>query len=213
MSHVETRYDLKPPQPKVVGPDYVQSFDNLSAEDFMRIYLETLRFQDPFRQNDISKAIEDTVRLNQIKFFTDMKRFVDSITAWLNQMTFMQALNLIGRSFLFKTDLLDTVKGGEYYILAGERMEGVTVRIYDGEELVKEIRIDLKKGLNPIDISDLPKGQFTVRVFKGDFEVTEGWDLGFMDTVKAAGIINGELMIELLSGRQVPASKIIYSGG
>ncbi len=213
MGHVETRYDIQPPQPKVVGPDYVQSFDNLSAEDFMRIYLETLRFQDPFRQNDVSKAIEDTVRLNQIKFYTDMKQFLDSLTAWFNQMTFLQSLNLIGKSFVFRTDTIDTLKGGEYYILSGERVEGVKVRIYDGEDLVKEIPMDLQRGLNPIDISGLPKGQFTVKVFKGDFELTTGWDLGFKDSVKAAGIVNGDLMIDLLSGRQVPASQIIYSGG
>ncbi|MDQ7082637.1 MAG: flagellar hook assembly protein FlgD [Aquificota bacterium] len=213
MSHLETRYDITPPQPKVVGPDYVQSFDNLSAEDFMKIYLETLRLQDPFRQNDISKAIEDTVRLNQIKFFTDMKKFIDSLTAWLNQMTFLQAVNLIGKDFVFRTDTIDTVKGGEYYILSGERVGGVTIRVYDGDEVIKEIRTDLKRGLNPVDLSDLPKGQFTVRVFKGDLEITTGWDLGFKDTVKATGIVNGDLMLELLSGRQVPASQIIYSGG
>jgi flagellar basal-body rod modification protein FlgD len=213
MSHVDTRYDVQPPQPKVVGPDYLQSFDNLSAEDFMRIYLETLRFQDPFRQNDISKAIEDTVRLNQIRFFTDMRMFVDSLKAWLNQMTFLQSLNLIGRSFVFRTDLLDTVRGGEYYILAGERMEGVTVRIYDGDEVIKEINVDLERGLNPLDISGLPKGHFKVRVFKGDLEVTVGWELGYRDTVGAVGIVNGELMLDLVSGRQVSASQIIYSGG
>ncbi len=212
MSHVETRYDVEPFQPKVVGPDYVQSFDNLSAEDFMRIYIETLRFQDPFRQNDLSKVIEDTVRLNQIKFFTDMRRFLDTLSVWMNQMTFLQTVNLLGKTFVFRTDLLDTVKGGEYYIVSGERLEGVKVRIYDGEELVKEIEMDLERGLNKLDISDLPKGQFTVRIFKGDFEVTEGWELGFMDTVRAVGIVNGELMLELLSGRQVPASEIVYAG-
>ncbi len=32
--NVDSRYDVKPPEPKVVGPDYVQSFDNMSATDF-----------------------------------------------------------------------------------------------------------------------------------------------------------------------------------
>jgi flagellar basal-body rod modification protein FlgD len=211
MSHVQ-RTDLPaPPEPKVVGPDYVQSFDNLSAEDFMKIYLETLRYQDPFRQQDISKSIEDVVRLNQIKFYTDMKFFMDSFTTWMNQITFLQTINLIGKDFVFSADVLNPADGTEYYIVAGERVAGVKVQIYDGDELVKEIEMDLERGLNPLDLSDLPAGQYTVRITKDDFEVS-GVQLGFKDRVKSVGIIGGELMLELESGRQVSAGRIIYVG-
>ncbi len=212
MNTVDTKYEVKPPEPKIVGPDYVQSFDNMSATDFMKIYLETLKFQDPFRQQDLSKSLEDVVRLNQVRFYMDMKSFMENFTSWMNQITFMQTINLIGKEFVFATDTLDTVRGGEYHILSGEKVSNVTVKIYDGEEVVKEIKMDLERGLNPIDISDLPKGQFTVKVFKGDYEV-QGWQLGFKDSVKSAGIVNGELMLDLLSGRQVSASQIIYTGG
>ncbi len=205
-------YDIKPKEPKVVGPDYVQSFDNMSATDFMKIYIETLKYQDPFKQQDLSKALEDVVRLNQVRFYTDIKNFMDSFTAWMNQITFMQTINLIGKEFVFSTDTVDTLKGGEYYLLSGERVEGVKVRIYDGEEVIKEIDMDLDRGLNLIDTTDLPKGQFTVKVFKGDYELTS-WQLGFKDAVKSAGIVNGELMLDLLSGRQASSSQIIYTGG
>ena len=216
MNHIFTdrgsSYEVKPPEPKIVGPDYVQSFDNMSATDFMKIYIETLKFQDPFRQQDLSKSLEDVVRLNQVRFYTDMKQFMESFTAWMNQMTFMQTINLIGKEFVFASDTLDTVKGGEYYILSGERVRGVTAKIYDGEELIKEVEIDLERGLNLLDTSTLPKGQFTVKLFKGDYELP-GWQLGFKDAVKSAGIVNGELMLDLLSGRQVSSSQIIYTGG
>lgn len=209
---VDTRLDVKPPEPKIVGPDYVQSFDNMSANEFMKIYLETLKFQDPFKQQDLSKSLEDVVKLNQVKFYTDMKGFMDNFVAWMNQVTFMQTINLIGKEFVFASDTLDTVKGGEYYILSGERVRGVTAKIYDGEELVKEVEIDLERGLNLLDTSALPKGQFTVKLFKGDYELP-GWQLGLKDVVKSAGIVNGELMLDLLSGRQVSSSQIIYTGG
>ncbi|EDP76581.1 flagellar hook assembly protein [Hydrogenivirga sp. 128-5-R1-1] len=209
---VDTRLDVKPPEPKIVGPDYVQSFDNMSANEFMKIYLETLKFQDPFKQQDLSKSLEDVVKLNQVKFYTDMKGFMDNFVAWMNQVTFMQTINLIGKEFVFASDTLDTVKGGEYYILSGERVRGVTAKIYDGEELIKEVEIDLERGLNLLDTSALPKGQFTVKLFKGDYELP-GWQLGFKDAVKSAGIVNGELMLDLLSGRQVSSSQIIYTGG
>ncbi|WP_457601501.1 flagellar hook assembly protein FlgD [Hydrogenivirga sp.] len=209
---MDTRLDIKPPEPKIVGPEYVQSFDNMSANEFMKIYIETLKFQDPFKQQDLSKSLEDVVKLNQVKFYTDMKGFLENLTAWMNQMTFMQTINLIGKEFVFATDTLDTVKGGEYQILSGERVRGVTVKIYDGEEMIKEFETDLERGLNPLDVSDLPQGQFTVKLFKGDYELP-GWQLGFRDSVKSAGIVNGELMLDLLSGRQVSSSQIIYTGG
>ncbi len=209
---IDTRAEVKPPEPKIVGPDYVQSFDNLSTNDFMKIYLETLKFQDPFQQQDLSKSIEDVVRLNQVKFYTDMKNFMDSFTAWMNQITFMQTINLIGKEFVFATDTLDTVKGGDYQILSGEKVKGVTVKVYDGEDVVKEFKMDLEKGLNPLNVSDLPPGQYTVKLFKGDYELP-GWQLGFKDSIKSAGIVNGELMLDLLSGKQVSSSQIIYTGG
>ncbi len=208
---IDPRYDVKSTEPRIVGPDYVQSFDNMSANDFMKIYLETLKFQDPFRQQDLSKSLEDVVRLNQVKFYTDMKLLLDGITAWMNQMTFMQTVNMIGKDFVFSTDVLDTVKGGEYYILSGERVRGAVLKIYDGDEVIREVKLDLDRGLNALDTSDLPKGQYTVKLFKGDYELP-GWQLGFLDTVRSAGIVNGELMLDLLSGRQVSASQIIYTG-
>ncbi|RLJ71527.1 flagellar basal-body rod modification protein FlgD [Hydrogenivirga caldilitoris] len=209
---IDNRLDVKPPEPKIVGPDYVQSFDTMSSEDFMKIYLETLKFQDPFNQQDLSKSLEDVVKLNQIKFYTDMKGFMEGFKAWMNQITFMQTISLIGKNFVFAADTLDTVKGGEYHILSGERVRGVTVKVYDGDEVIKEFEMDLERGLNTLDTSDLPQGQFTVKLFKGDYELP-GWQLGFKDTVKSAGIVNGELMLDLLSGRQVSSSQIIYAEG
>jgi len=70
---------LKLESPKVLPKDYVQSVENLSASDFLKIYLETLRFQDPFNQTDLSKSLEDMVRIQQIQYFTDMKNFLSEL--------------------------------------------------------------------------------------------------------------------------------------
>lgn len=208
----ENRYNVEPPQPRIVGPDYVQSVDNMTAQDFMKIYIETLRYQDPFNQQDISKAIDDMVKLNQMKFFTEMKLFMDDFKAWMNQLTFMQTLGLIGKTFVFQTDTLDTLRGGEYFIFSGERMQDVTVKIYDGDEVIKEFTMDIERGLNPLDISDLPNGQFTVKFFRDDLEI-DTLQLGFRDTVTSVGIVGGDLVLDLGSGRQAFSSQIIYAGG
>ncbi len=205
-------YNIKPPEPKVVKGDYVQSFDKLSSNEFMRIYLETMRYQDPFKDNDLSKMLEDMVRLNQIRFFNDVQSFINGISGWFNQMTFINSVSLIGRSFVFATDTIDTVKGGKYYLLSPEDMEGVKVEIYDADTKVKEMELDLSKGLNEIDISDLPKGQYTIKIVKDGLEI-DFVTLGYEDTITSVGIINGELTFDLESGRQATASQIIYAGG
>ncbi len=205
-------YEVKPKEPKIVDANYVQSVDSMSAEDFMQIYLETLKYQDPFKQTDISKSIDDMVKLNQIRYFSEVMSFMEGLTAWMNQMTFVNSLNFIGREFVFKTETLDTIKGGQYYILSSEELTDVKVQILDGEEVIKEITMDVKKGLNSIDISDLPQGQFTVKLTRQDTEVV-GWQLGFMDKIAAVGILEGELMFDLESGRKSSADAIIYAGG
>ncbi|NPA32273.1 MAG: flagellar hook assembly protein FlgD [Aquificae bacterium] len=199
-------------EPKILPPDYVQSVDNLSAQDFLTIFLETLRYQDPFTQTDISKSLDDIVKLNEIKYFTEMREFLSGLKTWLNQMTFMNAVSLIGRDFIFRTEVLDTLSGNPYYIVSEEDYDEVKVVIYDGQEPIKEIRMELKRGLNELDTSSLPEGQFTVKVFYREEEIT-GWSLGFKQRVSAVGVLGDGIVLELEDGSSVPADSILFAGG
>ena len=40
----------------------------------------------------------------------------------------------------------------------------------DGDEVVKEINIDINRGLNPIDISDLPRGLFDIKLINNGLQ-------------------------------------------
>ncbi|WP_461831583.1 flagellar hook assembly protein FlgD [Aquifex sp.] len=197
---------------KILPPDYVQDISNMSAQDFLKIYLETLRYQDPFNQTDISKSLDDMVKINQVQYFTEMKQFLESLKLWMNQMTFLNTVNLIGKEFIFKTDTLDTIKRDTYYIVSDSDKGEVSVRIYDGDEVIKEFKKEIKKGINELDVSSLPDGQFTVKIFKEGNEV-RGWNLGFKDSIKSVGIINNELILDLASGVSVSSDRIIYVGG
>ena len=197
---------------KILPPDYVQDISNMSAQDFLKIYLETLRYQDPFNQTDISKSLDDMVKINQVQYFTQMKQFLESLKLWMNQMTFLNTVNLIGKEFIFKTDTLDTIKRDMYYIVSDSDKGEVSVRIYDGDEVIKEFKKEIKKGINELDVSSLPDGQFTVKIFKEGNEV-RGWNLGFKDSIKSVGIINNELILDLASGVSVSSDRIIYVGG
>ncbi len=97
-------YDVKPKEPKLLPPDYTQGVDNITSEDFLKIYMETLKYQDPFQQQDLSKMLDDMVKLNQVKYFNDVRGFLEGLKGWLNQMTMLSSLALIGKEIVFATD-------------------------------------------------------------------------------------------------------------
>lgn len=211
-SKITELQSLKPKEPKILPKDYTPGIDNLSSEDFLRIYMETLRYQDPFQPQDPSKMLDDMVKLNQIKYMSDVKSFVEGLKGWFNQMTLLSSLNLTGKDLVFSVDKIDTLKGGQYYILSPEDLKGATLRVMDGEDVIKEVQIDLRKGLNPIDLEDLPKGQFEIRLMKNGIPIQD-FSLGLQGKVRAVSIVNGDLFFELEGGELVSPSRLIYAGG
>ena len=203
---------FKPQEPKVLPPNYTPGVDSLTSEDFLKIYMETLRYQDPFQAQDLSKMLDDMVKLNQVRFFNDMRSFTEDLKALFNQSTLISSLSLVGKDVIFSTEEVNTVKGGQYYLLSSENISQATVKFFDGDQVVKEIRIDLKKGLNELNLDDLPRGQFQVKVFKDGLEYPNV-QLGIKGSIKAAAIMGGQLLFELLDGSMIDPSKIIYLGG
>ncbi|MFN4319806.1 MAG: flagellar hook assembly protein FlgD [Aquificaceae bacterium] len=205
-------YNIRPPEPKVLPKNYTQGVDNLSSENFLKIYMETLKYQDPFQPQDPSKMLEDMTKLNQIRYMNDMKTFIEGLKGWFNQITLLSSLNLIGKEFVFSTDRLDTMKGGQYYLISSEEIKGATLKIMDGDEVIKEVNIDINRGLNPINLSDLPKGQLDVKLFRNGLPL-EGVSLGYLGKVKSVNVLSNELLFELESGELVSPSRLIYVGG
>jgi flagellar basal-body rod modification protein FlgD len=203
---------FKPQEPKVLPPNHTPGVDSLTSEDFLKIYMETLRYQDPFQAQDLSKMLDDMVKLNQVRFFNDMRSFTEGLKALFNQSTLISSLSLVGKDVIFSTEEVNTVKGGQYYLLSPENISQATVKFFDGDQVVKEIRIDLRKGLNELNLDGLPRGQFQVKVFKDGLEYPNV-QLGIKGSIKAAAIMDGQLLFELLDGSMIDPSKIIYLGG
>jgi flagellar basal-body rod modification protein FlgD len=203
---------FKPQEPKVLPPNYTPGVDSLTSEDFLKIYMETLRYQDPFQAQDLSKMLDDMVKLNQVRFFNDMRSFTEGLKALFNQSTLISSLSLVGKDVIFSTEEVNTVKGGQYYLLSPENISQATVKFFDGDQVVKEIKIDLKRGLNELNLEGLPRGQFQVKVFKDGLEYPNV-QLGIKGSIKAAAIMGGQLLFELLDGSMIDPSKIIYLGG
>ncbi|WP_448584144.1 flagellar hook assembly protein FlgD [Thermocrinis sp.] len=203
---------LKPSMPKVLPPNYTPGIDSLNSEDFLKIYLETLRYQDPFQAQDLSKMLDDMVKLNQVRFFNDIRSFTEGIKAIFNQSTLISSLALVGKDVVFSVDDVNTLKEGQYSLVSSENINGAVIKFFDGDTVVKELRMDIKKGLNELSLDGLPRGQFKVKVYKDGLEYPYV-QVGMRSVIKAAAVINGELFFELTDGSLLSPSKIIYIGG
>ena len=203
---------LKPSPPKVLPPNYTPGVDSMSSEDFLKVYLETLRYQDPFQAQDLSKMLDDMVKLNQVRFFNDIRSFTEGIKALFNQSTLISGLSLVGKDVVFSVDEVSTLKEGKYTLLSSEDINDVVVKFMDGDTVVKELRMDLKKGLNELSLDGFPGGQFKVKIYKDGMEYPYV-QVGLRGVIKAAAVINGELLFELADGSLLSPSKIIYIGG
>ncbi|RMH05298.1 MAG: hypothetical protein D6699_03565, partial [Aquificota bacterium] len=76
--------------------------------------------------------------------------------------TLLSGMSLVGKELVFSTNSIDTVKGGKYYLLSSQEVKDATVKIMDGDTTVKELKVDLKRGLNTLDLSGLPKANARV---------------------------------------------------
>ena len=114
---------------------YEANYDNsqIDQEGFLQILLASFQYQDPFEAEDISKFIDNTVKLQELEV---MKNFEDSVqTLNDNNTLFFNSTNLIGTKVMYS--------GNETYIENGksniefkvkEDAQQATVYVYDEQE-------------------------------------------------------------------------------
>jgi flagellar hook assembly protein FlgD len=138
---------------------------NISTEKFLSIYLKMLELQDPTEPLNIKDMIQQNYQLQQISFLTRLEQTMKTLTQnqILNYIT--QSAFLIGKKAVFKTETI-TNPSQNYVLISPEDYTNVEVSIVDTDsgKVVKTFKTDLKEGLNDLDLSDLPLGNYTVQV-------------------------------------------------
>ena len=182
---------------------------DISTEDFLKIYLKMLELQDPTEPLKIEDLINQNYQLQQISFLTRLEETMQSLAAAqrLNYVT--QAGFLIGKNVIFQTDEI-TDTSLQYVLLSPENYGTVDVTITDKNtgKVVKTEQIDLVKGLNNLDVADLPAGDYTVAVYKDGNQLNDVI-LGISGTVEYISLINNEPMLGLPFGEK-PLKDVVY---
>lgn len=84
-------------KPKVVDSNYDNS--KMGREDFLKVLLTDLQFQDPLNAKDISEFIDNTIKLKQMESFESIQKFAEMFSNLSSSLLF--ASNLIGKNIKF----------------------------------------------------------------------------------------------------------------
>ncbi|BCD68383.1 flagellar hook assembly protein FlgD [Nitratiruptor sp. YY09-18] len=113
---------------------YDSSYDNsqIDQEGFLKVLLASFQFQDPFEAQDISKFIDNTVKLRELEV---MKNFEDSVNKLSGtDALFLNATNMIGKKVSYEGDMTYVEDGkSEVSFSLPKDATDATVYIYDDE--------------------------------------------------------------------------------
>lgn len=84
-------------KPKIVDSNYDNS--KMNREDFLKVLLTDLQFQDPLNAKDISEFIDNTIKLKQMESFDSIQKVAEMLSGFSSSLLF--ASNLIGKNIKF----------------------------------------------------------------------------------------------------------------
>ncbi len=82
------------------------NYDNskMNKEDFLKVLMANFQYQDPFKAQDISQFIDDTLNLRQLETMNKFEKAVDTLTSGSSSTLLLQASNLIDQKVFYEGD-------------------------------------------------------------------------------------------------------------
>ncbi len=153
---------------KVVDANYDNA--QMSQEDFLKVLLAELQWQDPLKAEDISDFIDNTVKLKELESYDTFQKSVDELLSANQANALLTASSLIGENVRYEGDQT-YVKNGIGYadIKLDASADTVKIDILDNSGTIVESKTlyNLQGGVDyPLSIenSSLPDGYYTVSV-------------------------------------------------
>ncbi|WP_297446621.1 FlgD immunoglobulin-like domain containing protein [Desulfurobacterium sp.] len=161
-------YNPDAQQVKIVDANYDNS--KMSQEDFLKVLLADLKWQDPLQAKDISDFIDNTVKLEELQTYDDFETSVKQLLEANQSNALLMASSLIGKVVKYEGNKT-YIEGGSGYaeIKLDSAADTVKVNILDsaGNVVDSETLYNLQGGVSyPISIDNpsLPDGYYTVSV-------------------------------------------------
>ena len=162
---------------KVVQAGYDNS--KMENEDFLKVLLTDLQWQDPLEAKDISEFIANTVKLREMEVLNDFQSTVELLKSVNETNSLLYASSLIGKTIMYEGNQTYIKNGqGKAIFSLEENADTATVTIMDKDGNVVESKTftNLQAGTEyPFEIDNpaLQDGYYTVYVNaqKGDISV------------------------------------------
>ncbi len=202
---------------KVVPEGYDNS--KMSKDDFLKVLLTDLQWQDPLQAQDISQFIDNAVKLREMETLNSFEESVDKLKGVFNSYSLLFSSSLIGKTVEYEGNqtFVKEGKGRAEFTLSKEAQE-VKVLLLDSSGSVVEEKTftNLSAGTYPFEIDNpsLKDGYYTVEV---SAKASDGSELPVK--VESYALIEGirrdddGKIYGITSVSQIPLDKITQIGG
>ena len=199
-------------------PVYDVNYDNsqMDQEGFLKVLLTSFAYQDPFETQDISKFIDNTVKLRELEI---MKNFEDSVQSLSgNDALLLNATNLIGKKVMYEGDKVYVENGRGYAeFRPAETADSATAYLYDasGNVVAQKSFTNLQPNATysfEIEDTGIQDGYYSVSV------VAKRGEEPVKVTVYSEAKVDGvekrqEGIMALVDGEKVSLADIVKIGG
>ncbi len=164
-------------QVKVVGPDFDNS--KMSKEDFLKVLLANIQWQDPFEAVDINEFINNSVKLREMEVLNSFEDSVKELEESNSMLALISASSLIGKKVRYEGNITYVENGmgyAEFKLDSNADLVKVSLIDEDGNVVDTNLFYDLEGGVTyPFEINnpDLKNGYYTIMIeaYKGDEKV------------------------------------------
>jgi flagellar basal-body rod modification protein FlgD len=87
-------------EPKIVDKNYDNS--KMSNEDFLKVLLADLQWQDPLEAKDISEFINNSVKLREMEILNDFQKTIDMLKSVNESNALLYGSSLIGKKIFYE---------------------------------------------------------------------------------------------------------------
>jgi len=198
-----------------------EGYDNaqMSQEDFLKVLLANIQWQDPLEAQDISEFIDNTVKLREMEVLGSFETSVNTLKDSLSSYALVFGTSLIDKKVKYEGNQTYVEGGkGEAEFTLKEPAERVVVTVVSpsGEVVDEEVFYALSAGSYPFEIDNpsLADGYYTVSVsaYASDGSPVEVsvYSYGVVSGVERSE--DGEVLL-VTDVAKIPMDKVTAVGG
>lgn len=183
----------------------------LGKEQFLGLLMAQLGSQDPLNPADSTEFVAQLSQFASLEQLTNLGQRMDDLVTISGASNAANAVSLLGKEVRVDGNKIQGPRGLVFYDLDAPAKSGKLEVLNKKGEIVRSVTdIPLAKGLNELEIKDLPEGEYTVRLKALDEKNAEMEpNLSVGEKVRAVAFNGPTPTVIFESGKTLLASNVI----